>query len=278
MKGCSPLSNDQINIVLESFIGKNAIRNKALFLIGISTGFRISELLSLTISDIYDFNIKKAKSSIEVKKANTKGKVASRVAVVPESTKKAIDEYIQSLPEELVKRNNYAFFSTHEGKNGVSKRLTRQQIWNVFNGKGGVFAQAGISGKMGTHFMRKTLARRIFEKSGRDLLATKEVLGHRRVDSTVSYLQSTDDTLRKLMYDNDIKYDKPIPKKVEEKKLETIDENDEKYSENSEDEVIQVKKPAKKKGKRLSEKVKSRSKMKFRDESSDSDDDLLPIL
>ena len=53
MKGTRPLDNDEIRRVSTSFTGTFAVRNRGLFMLGVSTGGRISELLSLTIGDVY---------------------------------------------------------------------------------------------------------------------------------------------------------------------------------------------------------------------------------
>ena len=53
MKGTRPLDNDEIRQVTAAFTGTFAVRNRGLFLLGVSTGGRISELLSLQIGDVY---------------------------------------------------------------------------------------------------------------------------------------------------------------------------------------------------------------------------------
>ena len=53
MKGTRPLDNDEIRRVSTCFTGTFATRNRGLFMLGVSTGGRISELLSLTIGDVY---------------------------------------------------------------------------------------------------------------------------------------------------------------------------------------------------------------------------------
>ena len=45
MKGTRPLDNQEIRQVSGSFDGTFEIRNRALFMLGVSTGGRISELL-----------------------------------------------------------------------------------------------------------------------------------------------------------------------------------------------------------------------------------------
>lgn len=52
MKGTRPLDNDEIRSVSTCFTGTFEIRNRGLFMLGVSTGGRISELLSLQIGDV----------------------------------------------------------------------------------------------------------------------------------------------------------------------------------------------------------------------------------
>ena len=53
MKGTRPLDNNEIRRVLEYFEGTFKERNRGLFMLGVSTGGRISELLGLQIGDVY---------------------------------------------------------------------------------------------------------------------------------------------------------------------------------------------------------------------------------
>ena len=53
MKGTRPLNNNEIRLVSACFDGTFEARNRGLFMLGVSTGGRISELLSLQIGDVY---------------------------------------------------------------------------------------------------------------------------------------------------------------------------------------------------------------------------------
>ena len=53
MKGTRPLDNHEIRRVSACFTGTFEARNRGLFMLGVSTGGRISELLSLTIGDVW---------------------------------------------------------------------------------------------------------------------------------------------------------------------------------------------------------------------------------
>ena len=53
MKGTRPLNNNEILLVSACFDGTFEIRNRGFFMLGVSTGGRISELLSLRVGDVY---------------------------------------------------------------------------------------------------------------------------------------------------------------------------------------------------------------------------------
>ncbi len=53
MKGTRPLDNHEIRLVSVCFDGTFEARNRGLFMLGVSTDGRISELLSLTIGDVW---------------------------------------------------------------------------------------------------------------------------------------------------------------------------------------------------------------------------------
>jgi integrase len=53
MQGCRPLSEEEISQVTQAFDGPFALRNQALLLLDVRTGYRISELLSLRVGDVY---------------------------------------------------------------------------------------------------------------------------------------------------------------------------------------------------------------------------------
>lgn len=52
MKGTRPLDNDEIWAIYESFTSEYKKRDHGLFLLGISVGGRISEMLGLQVSDV----------------------------------------------------------------------------------------------------------------------------------------------------------------------------------------------------------------------------------
>ena len=92
MKGTRPLDNDEIRRVSAAFTGTFATRNRGLFMLGVSTGGRISELLSLRIGDVYQNG--KAVSDLLFDKSIVKGGEVSRAVPVNRDGRAAIDELI----------------------------------------------------------------------------------------------------------------------------------------------------------------------------------------
>lgn len=76
MKGTRPLDNNEIWRVSTAFTGMFEIRNRSLFMLGVSTGGRISELLGLRVSDVWQNN--KPVSDLLFGKSIVKGKETSR--------------------------------------------------------------------------------------------------------------------------------------------------------------------------------------------------------
>ena len=80
MKGTRPLDNHEIRRVSASFKGTFEVRNSGLFMLGVSTGGRISELLGLRFEDVYQN--KKPVSDLLYTKRIVKGGEVSRAVPV----------------------------------------------------------------------------------------------------------------------------------------------------------------------------------------------------
>ena len=74
MQGCRPLTDDEINRVLNALEGTEAARDRLLFVMGINTGLRISELLSINVCNVWDG--RKVRDRVRIQRRNTKGKKA----------------------------------------------------------------------------------------------------------------------------------------------------------------------------------------------------------
>ena len=92
MKGTRPLDNGEISRVSAAFTGTYEVRNRSLFMLGVSTGGRISELLSLMIGDVYQN--RKAVSDLLFDKSIVKDGEVSRAVPVNVDGRDAIEDLI----------------------------------------------------------------------------------------------------------------------------------------------------------------------------------------
>ena len=92
MKGTHPLDNDEIRRVSACFTGTYEVRNRGLFILGVSTGGRISELLSLRVGDVFQNG--KPVTDLLFDKSIVKGKETSRAVPVNVDGRHAIEALV----------------------------------------------------------------------------------------------------------------------------------------------------------------------------------------
>ena len=106
MKGTRPLNNDEIRKVADCFSGTFATRNRGLFMLGVSTGGRIRELLSLQIRDVYQNG--KPVSDLLFERSIVKGGEVSRAVPVNADGRLAIDEAFNEMIEKSFYKPSHA--------------------------------------------------------------------------------------------------------------------------------------------------------------------------
>ena len=181
MKGTRPLDNNEIRLVSACFDGSFEVRNRGLFMIGVSTGGRISELLSLTIGDVYQNG--SAVSDLLFDKSIVKGGEVSRAVPVNIDGRAAIDDLIGWHRERYNTTHASRPLFPSRNKNG-SVAMNRQTAHEMLKK---AFLAAGLNGKLATHSLRKSFAQRVYEQSG-DIYLVQELLGHRNVATTQKYI------------------------------------------------------------------------------------------
>ena len=181
MRGTRPLDNDEIRRVSGCFTGTFAARNRSLFMLGVSTGGRISELLSLRVGDVYQN--RSAVSDLLFKKSIVKGKENSRAVPVNQDGRRAIDEVVRWHREHYrsVASKRPLFPSRHNAGTVPMHRQTAHAILKT------AFMEAGLNGHIATHSLRKSFAQRLYDKTG-DIYLVQELLGHRNISTTQKYL------------------------------------------------------------------------------------------
>ena len=173
MKGARPLTDVEVNAV-QAQLGP---RDRALFVLGIRTGFRVSELLSLRLGDVWqDGNVLEA---VGVSRKSMKGRSEGRIVPLHQQARLELGAWAAVLLARGATKKSFLFPSREGGA------ISRFRAWAIMTA---ACRRAGVFGKTGTHFWRKTFACRIYEKVGHDLLKTQKALGHKAITSTSAYL------------------------------------------------------------------------------------------
>ena len=167
-------------------------RDRLLFLFGIYTGFRIHELLSIRLEDVWrDGN---AEAAVTVARRRLKGgagvnprRVRSRTAALHPALRAALENQVRErFGDGPVPGDEFLFKS----RKGPNRAITVGHAWEIIKTAA---RELGYNDRVATHSMRKTFARAIYDNSGHDLILTQRALGHRAASSTSSYLESTDE-------------------------------------------------------------------------------------
>ena len=181
MKGTRPLDNDEIRRVSECFSGTFEVRNRGLFMLGVSTGGRISELLGLQIGDVYQNDA--AVTDLLYDRSIVKGGEISRAVPVNVDGREAIEALIDWHRHKYgtIAPTRPLFPSRNQSGSVAMNRQTAHEMLKK------AFENAGLNGKLATHSLRKSFAQRVYEQSG-DIYLVQELLGHRNVSTTQNYI------------------------------------------------------------------------------------------
>ena len=149
-----PIRDKEIIQEIKEFYKKQNERNYILFLLGINTGFRISDILRLRVRDVEGWNIvireKKTRKIKDVK--------------MPSELKRAIRNYTEGKP-----KNEYLMKS----RNGKNKPITRAMAYVILNQAPQEF---GLE-RIGTHSLRKTYGYHHYQQF-RDVAVLQQMLNH----------------------------------------------------------------------------------------------------
>jgi site-specific recombinase XerD len=165
---------------------------RTLFLLGLNTGARISELLSFSVGDVWRFG--RPVDIIYLQKRHTKGKLVGRQITIKSGAQQAIFELIQweRQQKESLAKESPLFVSRQGG------RLKRKQAHNILRE---AFDACELPGQVTTHSLRKTFANHVLRASGGNIKVLQELLGHQHLSTTEAYLSFDLNELRAAVPD-----------------------------------------------------------------------------
>lgn len=163
---------------MKRYLKEQNLRDWLLFVLGINSGLRISDLLSLTVEDV------RGKERITLREQKT-GKMKD--FPLSDTCKKAICEYIKLAGV----AGGVLFPSRKKGGSRGGGAISRQQAYEAINGAA---RAVGITGKIGTHTLRKTFGYWAYQ-AGVDITRIQKLLNHSAPSVTLAYIGITKEEL-----------------------------------------------------------------------------------
>jgi integrase len=176
MKYVQPIREaEKINNIID-FLKKNDERNCLLFVLGIYSGLRISDILKLKVKDV------KNQEYISIKEKKTRK--MNHIPINP-VLKKVVKDYCFSLED------GESLFMSRQGYN---KPISRVRAWQIMNEIGKIFS----IGSIGTHTLRKTFGYH-FYKATKDVATLMILFNHSDPSITLKYIGITNENINQQL-------------------------------------------------------------------------------
>lgn len=186
---CRPFEPEEVPIMMRGFEGNRfEFRNKALFALGINTGFRINELLSLRVDDLFHYG--KVNDQLRIPKRLLKGKQPRHPKKIFPESKRYLEKWYKIIRRDYSATKRSYFFVSNKGG-----RINNEHAWAIFKQTA---KKTGINPNgIGTHSMRKTFANAVYDywvkraQAGERIEPMRMVqleLGHSNIEDTYRYM------------------------------------------------------------------------------------------
>ncbi|MFZ4779529.1 MAG: tyrosine-type recombinase/integrase [Terrimicrobiaceae bacterium] len=190
------LSDGEIKEMLAAMTGgKNAVRNQALFQLGIFSGFRISELLSIKVGDVWDGH--RIKDRFTVQKGFVKGKKESRTMPLNEAAGQGLRRWLRCSKRDNPYFLDWPLFAAQGKRKAISRQLATRVLVEAAE-------RAGIDSRLiGGHSLRKTFATKAWNSQfvAGDIAKLAKLLGHKNWSATLRYISFLDGSLDNAVLD-----------------------------------------------------------------------------
>lgn len=141
-------------------------RDRLLFIFGVNSGLRISDILRLTVGDV------RGKDSIDVKESKTS---KTKRFAFNSAIKKAVADLVPALTPDTA-----PLFPSRKGDRAIG----RVQAYRILNAAA---ERANVKGAIGTHTLRKTFGYRAYE-GGTDIALLMRIFNHSQQNVTLRYI------------------------------------------------------------------------------------------
>lgn len=170
-------SKDDIRRV-ETWLAQRNKRNRLIFAMGVNLGLRISDILNLNVSDVYN------KTSVEIREKKTN---KYKRFLLNNKLQNLITEFLKDVP-----KSNAPLFI---GKKG--HRLNRSQVYRFLNE---ACDAVGLTENIGCHSLRKSFGYHHFKKY-KDIVLLQKIFNHSTPAVSLLYIGIDQETIDKSYRD-----------------------------------------------------------------------------
>lgn len=175
-----PIRDKSLVLDIADYLLENNERDYVLFMFGVYSGLRISDILPLKVRDV------KNADYIYLREQKTK---KEKRFPINDDLKSIIKKYIRG------KRDYEYLFPNNRKDFKDMKPISRQRVWTILNEAAEVM---GYNDKIGCHTLRKTFGYWIYQDT-HDLVALQEIFNHSDISTTKRYIGINQDSKDKVM-------------------------------------------------------------------------------
>lgn len=177
MNAVEPIRDMGIVMDIADYLKDQSSRNYLLWMFGIYTALRISDILKYRVRDVRN------KKYIVMREQKT-GK--EKKFIINKELEKAIQDYVKD-------KKDYEFLFRNS-RTDLNKAITRQQAYNILKKAAEKFGVYHV----GTHTMRKTFGYHMYQKT-KDAAMLMKIFGHSDIHITLRYIGVEQDHINSAM-------------------------------------------------------------------------------
>lgn len=160
--------------------GPKGKRDRAMLELLYATGIRVTELISLCVSDV----------NMEMSYIRCSSRGKARIIPFHEETRAAVQDYLSGARNLFVREKETDILFT----NYAGEPMSRQGFWKLIKAYA---SKAGIEAAITPHTLRHSFAAHMVE-NGADLRAVQEMMGHSDLSSTQIYADMANNRIREV--------------------------------------------------------------------------------
>lgn len=170
MKVVEPIREEIVRDAFIEYFEETSDRNLVLFLIGIYTGFRISDIIKLRVIDV------QGKAHIEIIEGKTK---KPRKVIIHRKLKRPLERLIRGKT-----KFEFLFESRQKSRTGKKKPIERSTVDKILKKAA---EEIGYTDPIATHSMRKTFGY-MYYKEYKDIAELQKLFNHSSPEITLRYI------------------------------------------------------------------------------------------